>query len=354
MRLVLCFAVAGCVTGGEPELSNVGDHVAIVGEELRIDLDGTDPDGDKLTYGFRAPVGVPDLENRASISLTPSGAGVFRWTPLAADLGDHAVDFTVNDGSSEVVVTISITVVNSATSPIFRAPLGSGTTLDLDVRQCIDLDIVIEDHDTAQVTLSQREPAITGATLDQLGPQEGKWHWCPTALQRAVTRHTLVLEADDGQNPPTVKNFLVVLRGGADPAPACTDDAREDDDAEAQARATTFPSFSSTSNVTCENDDDWYKVPLFTGEVMTVNLTFEQANPQQDLDLHLFRDAVDLTPCDTAAPELCTVANGQSADSNERTVFTSPAGCNAGCDYFVVVRGYDGSSAPYAISIEIK
>jgi hypothetical protein len=352
MRLVFLLGLLGCVGGGAPQLSGVEDHVAVVGEELRIDLDGTDPDGDQLTYAFRAP-DLPDLADRAAVNIAPSGAGVFRWTPLASDLGEHALDFTVSDGTHEIVVTITITVVNSVTSPIFRAPLGSGTTLDLDASQCVDLDIVVEDLDTAQVTITQAEPAIPGATLDQVDGQTGTWRWCPDAEQRSVSRHTLVLAADDGQNPPTLKNYIIVLRGGADTAPTCTDDASEDDDSSAQARPTTFPSFSSTGNVTCTDDDDWYAVPLFTGEKMIVNLTFTQSNLQEDLDLHRYKDEVDETPCDADDPLPCSIANGQSADSNEHTEFTVPTGC-APCDYFVVVRGFDGSSAPYAISIEIQ
>src|SRR5690348_6165827 len=97
--LVLPFVcLVSCVTGGAPELANVTDHVAIVGTELRIDLDGTDPDGDALSYGFRTPADLKDLHDRATVSQAPSGAGVFRWTPLASDLGEHSIDFQVSDG----------------------------------------------------------------------------------------------------------------------------------------------------------------------------------------------------------------------------------------------------------------
>ena len=43
--------------------------------------------------------------------------------------------------------------------------------------------------------------------------QTAKWHWCPTRAQEGDSRYTLVLAADDGENPKTVKNYLVVLRG---------------------------------------------------------------------------------------------------------------------------------------------
>lgn len=352
MRIFATLLLVGCVTGGgAPELSGLEDQVAIVGQELRIDLDGTDPDGDRLAYDFHAPVELRDLASRTSLSVAPSGAGVFRWTPIAADLGEHAFDFVVSDGVNDTVMTITIEVVVSAGAPIFRSPLGTGTTLDLSKAACIDLDVVIEDADTAAVTLTQEAPIIAGAALEQLDGTRGTWHWCPTTAQQAESRHTLVLGADDGDTR-TIKNYLVVLRSGT--TTTCTDDSREDDDTAAQARATTYPTFSSSSNMTCSNDDDWYKVPLYTGEVMTVDLTFVQSTPSQDLDLHLYKDGVDLTPCDVGNPGACTIANGQSADSNEHTVVTVPAGCSIGCDYFVVVRGFAGSSAPYGMSIGIQ
>jgi hypothetical protein len=353
MRIAaLALILAGCLGGGSaPELANVTDPVAVVGTELVLDLDGTDADGDRLSYRFEAL--DLDLDGRASIALTPSGAGVFRWTPLAGDLGEHAIDFIVSDGDLETTVTVMITVVDPITAPVFRAPLGSGTTLDLDIASCLDVDVVVEDPDSAQVTLSRLD-AIGGATLDQRDGLSATWSWCPTVEQRAITRHTIVLAADDGEHPPTIKNYIIVLRGGGGPGPAiCTDDAREDDDTPAQARETSYPSHASTGDMVCAGDDDWYLVPLFTGEQLAVDLTFAQANPQEDLDLHLVRDGVDLTPCDVATPELCTIEHGQSADSNEHTAFTVPTGCDSGCDYYVVVRGYDGSSAPYAISITI-
>ena len=92
----------------------------------------------------------------ASVTVSPSGAGVFRWTPIAADVGQHAFDFVVSDGGNDTTVTITIDVksaIGSATSPIFRQPLGTDTTIDLAKSQCVDLNIVIEDQDKNPVQL---------------------------------------------------------------------------------------------------------------------------------------------------------------------------------------------------------
>src|SRR5262245_6607231 len=95
----LASAVAACGNGSAPELSGLTDQVAQVGVELQIDLDGTDPDGDRLEYGFSA-ADLPDVGSKARVTVSPSGAGVFRWTPLGSDVGEHAFDFTVSDGGN--------------------------------------------------------------------------------------------------------------------------------------------------------------------------------------------------------------------------------------------------------------
>jgi hypothetical protein len=662
----------------------LSDQVAQVGTELTIDLEGTDADGDRLKYSYKAP-DLHDLDGHAMITVSPSGAGVFRWTPLAADIGSHPFDFVVSDGGNDTTVTINIDVksaIGSQTAPVFRQPLGTGTTVDLSKNNCVDLNVVVEDQDTAMVKIGQEEPKIDGATLMAQDGQSADWKWCPTKAQQGEERYTLVLSADDGDNPKTIKNYLIVLRGeggGGDSCPGtapvishtpsdqttrldlsptatisddkglkdaplfyysttnpgtspdlstmtqvsmaltsgdatngeytasvpnpvasmadgasatvyyvivadddddtmgtcdhttqsqvyqmavtaggsstaglcmactadtqcgdgnecvyvgsmgdsyclqgcgagcptgytcstdsiwsvdgaqapqcvpqsgscsapqgaceddtwevndsrsdasanpeltvntydlvscpsttsdtranddwfkivvaqdsrvdlqlagngetdldlhlyhsdgtvvtasttstpdeeintclkaatyyvkvngygharseylldyassaescdstCTDDASEDDDTFSQARATTYPDYSSTGNEICPNDDDWYKVTLYAGETMTIDLTFTQTTSDQDLDLHLYQNSLDLWPCDINDPSQCSVAHGQGSTSNEHATFTADTSCTSGCDYDVVVRGWNGSTNAYGITIGIQ
>jgi hypothetical protein len=134
----------------------------------------------------------------------------------------------------------------------------------------------------------------------------------------------------------------------------CVDDAKEDDDTYSQARATTYPTFSTTANTICPNDDDWYKVKLFSGEHLTMDLAFTQTTSAGDLDLHVYKDSVDQWPCTEANPSTCTTAHGQGAVSNEHAVFTAPASCTSGCDYYVVVHGWDGSTNTYGLTLGIQ
>ncbi|MGE3547790.1 MAG: putative Ig domain-containing protein, partial [Kofleriaceae bacterium] len=226
---VACLATAvACGTGAPPELNGLTDQIAQVGVELKIDLYGTDPDGDQLSYSYES-AGL-NLEGHAGLSISPSGAGVFRWTPLATEVGVHAFDFTVSDGGNDTTVTITIEVksaIGAATAPLFRQPLGSGTTLDLSKNECVDLDVLVEDQDTAQVTIAQEDPVIEGSILEQTGGQAATWSWCPTRAQESEDRYTLKLSADDGENPKIIKNYLVVLRSG--PGNNCPGNAPEID-----------------------------------------------------------------------------------------------------------------------------
>lgn len=214
LSLLLATVVAGCTGGGAaPEFDDPGKIIAQVGTQLSLTLIATDEDGDELDFAFAST--IPDLQTRAQLTRSPSGAAIFRWTPQAADVGDWFVDFTASDGDNDTVLTVEIDVrsaIGGAGAPVFREPLGTGTTLDLEAATCLDVEIVIEDQDSTSVTLAQEEPIIEGAELTGSG-LTGMWHWCPTMDQiDAADRYTLTLSADDATNAKTIKDYLIVLR----------------------------------------------------------------------------------------------------------------------------------------------
>jgi hypothetical protein len=212
---------AGCATGNvPPELEPVADQRAEVGTELRIELVAHDGDGDGV--GLRVDADVPELDGRASLTRT-AGGGVFRWTPRATDVGVWRLDFVASDGMEDATVTVRVEVVaalGERSAPHFTAPLGAGSTLDLARSDCFDLDIAIDDQDSASVAIAEEEPRIAGATLTSTGGLGGHWRWCPSPEQiAAADRYTLVLSADDLANPRVDKHFLLVLR--RPPATGC-------------------------------------------------------------------------------------------------------------------------------------
>jgi hypothetical protein len=205
--------LAACGGGSAPEIHGLSDQVATVGQELVIQIDGTDADGDRITYGVHADV---SLQGTAMMTTAPSGMGVFRWTPLAEHVGTHTFDFTASDSSNTTTVTIQIDVrAANGSAPIFRQPLGTGTVL---TTACANLEIVVEDQDSTSVTIAQEPPVIDGAQLSVTGGLAATWQWCPTAAQIAASnRYTLELSADDGENPKTIKDYVIVLGSGGTP-----------------------------------------------------------------------------------------------------------------------------------------
>jgi hypothetical protein len=217
--LLLLYVLAACGNGEPPDIVGLGDQIAVVGQQLVLELDGVDPDGDNLVYRVEADI---PLEGNATMTQTPTGTGLFRWTPIASNVGAHTFDFTVSDGDNDTTVSITIDVrAASGGVPIFRQPLGAGRVVNLANEPCIMLDVVIEDQDTAQVTIAEEEPLIAGATLNQLDGQSATWRWCPAPAQVAESdRYTLVLSADDADNPKTIKMYVLVLSGGGNGPPS--------------------------------------------------------------------------------------------------------------------------------------
>jgi hypothetical protein len=212
------FLAFGCDSGSPPDIQGLSDQVATVGHEISIALDGTDPDGDRLTYSVKADIA---LEGVASITETPGGMGMFRWTPLAGDAGMHTFDFTVSDGKHDTTVSIVIDVREAVgAAPVFIQPLGAGTVFNPAMAPCISVDIVIMDQDTANVDIAQEDPVIDGAMFMQIDGQTASWKWCPTPAQiTAQSRYTLELSADDHDNAKTIKDYVIVLQDGGSTTP---------------------------------------------------------------------------------------------------------------------------------------
>jgi len=209
---------AACGNGEPPDILGLGDQVAVVGQQFVLELDGVDPDGDNLLYTVAADI---PLDGNATMTQTPAGKGLFRWTPIASDVGLHGFDFTASDGSNDTTITIQIEVrAASGSVPVFRQPLSAGRVVNLASEPCVMVDILVEDQDTAQVTITEEAPKIAGATFNQVDGTSAQWRWCPTPAQVAATdRYTLMLSADDGDNPKTPKSYVIVIAGsGSAPA----------------------------------------------------------------------------------------------------------------------------------------
>ncbi len=212
--LVALFAV-GCGGGGEPTIQAIADQTAEVGVETNIEIVASDPDGDPLAFTASCDT-ISDLNDRAHPpTFVPFGASsaYLRWTPLASDVGTHTFTVTASDGSSRGTRSFEITVSAGNAVPVFREPLGSGTTLDLSQQSCIEVDVVVDDPDSPNVDIFLEEPIEDGYEFNQDDTRAGTFSWCPSEKQiEGSERYTLNLAADDRAGHTGRKKYIIVLR----------------------------------------------------------------------------------------------------------------------------------------------
>jgi hypothetical protein len=212
--LLVSLVLVGCGKNYGPSLSPVGDHIAYVGARLDLRLIASDPDGDALSFSFSCA--TASIANRAHAG-NRGGEGYFSWTPIAVDVGEQQVDFTVSDGGLSDTQSSVITVKASTspdTAPVFRTPLGEGMTLNVSLQKCLSLDVLVEDSDSLQVDLSQLTP-IVGASIQSTGPYSAMFSWCPNAAQVAQRLFVLRFLADDHDNaavcPKVCKDYTILV-----------------------------------------------------------------------------------------------------------------------------------------------
>jgi len=209
-----CNAASGG-KGEGPRIATIEDQVAVVGETLELWIVATDPDGDPLRYRFETA--LAQAETTAAIGTAGGGRGLFTLTPMVEQIGEHYVDFLVDDGTHEDRYPVRIEVrsaVGSDATPVFRRPVGSGAVVQVEDDPCVELDVEVEDQDSAELTLRMADPVLMGSTLEVGGDGHvARWRWCPTPEQLATsTQHELVLVADDGESEPVEKRYVFVVR----------------------------------------------------------------------------------------------------------------------------------------------
>ncbi len=217
---IAMIAAAACAPNAPPEFLPLSPQQAVVGARFELEIQAYDPDGDRLSYGFVCP--TLRLEDRARL-LNYISKVKFTWTPLAGDVGTHQIDFTASDGAQTAVLSVKVQVKPAAageTAPVFRKPLGEGMTLDIKQTPCVQLPVLVEDPDDTAVDLRQRA-VIPGSTFKVTGGKSGTFTWCPTAAQAVTARWSLLLAANDHDNPPVYKDYIILITSIPPVAQAC-------------------------------------------------------------------------------------------------------------------------------------
>lgn len=204
LACILLCSLGGC-TNHPPDLQPIGPQTFAVGVRGEFEIRAFDPDGDDLRWDW-AMVGI-DISDRAQLKGLVDRA-IFTYTPRATDVGQHQLDITVSDGYALDLETIPVTVRPGSQKdgvPRFIRPIGAGTPFYVNQTKCLELDVLVEDPDSESVIIRQ-DPAIPGSQLQQAEAKAALFSWCPNASQLTVTRYTLHLTADDGENEPVRYN----------------------------------------------------------------------------------------------------------------------------------------------------
>jgi subtilase family serine protease len=93
-----------------PSLLPIVPKTYLEGDAIRIQLQGSDSENDRLTYTSNLLPG--------GSTLNPN-TGVFEWTPAFFQAGEYEIPFTVSDGKSSTTQTAKITILNVNAIPEF-------------------------------------------------------------------------------------------------------------------------------------------------------------------------------------------------------------------------------------------
>ncbi|MSP62975.1 MAG: hypothetical protein EXR72_22095 [Myxococcales bacterium] len=213
-QLLFLSLLCGCGQSGGPTLEPLRPVTGAVGVELRIQLTATS--GGAIEFDYSAP-DLPDLKSRKlapGITVYAAGAAVFRWTPIAEDVGPHEIDFIATTDRERAVAPVVVTVLAGLdAAPVFRVPVGEGTTLELGRNPCAEVDVLVEDTDSTELEVGLEPPLVPNADYAPATATTGSLRFCPSPEQIAKTNlYALTLVADDGKNPRVFKPYTVVVR----------------------------------------------------------------------------------------------------------------------------------------------
>ena len=147
-------------TGGLAQLSAFAPHSVSVAHEVVIPLlaDGTGEE--PLTWEWRSREN-PELTTRLSrptLSTYSGGRALWRFTPLATDVGPLSIEFSAQSGPLAGSLELGFTIESGGDPPQFREPVGEGTTLDLRMMPCSAVSVVVESSSSPQVELLRVHP----------------------------------------------------------------------------------------------------------------------------------------------------------------------------------------------------
>jgi hypothetical protein len=118
-----------------PELAEIADLKVTEGDEIKVDTEATDPDGDEVTITFSTPLGAQDG----------------KWTTKQGDAGTYEVEVTATDGEKEAKETFKIIVQSLNKAPVISL---ASTTINVDEGETVMIDAEITDPENDELTIT--------------------------------------------------------------------------------------------------------------------------------------------------------------------------------------------------------
>ena len=209
LPLILALSLLGCGARGGASLDPIGPQTAVVGVELGVMLRAG---ASHAAFAFDSDLDMSDRHLVPTITPYANGEAMFRWTPLASDLGDHAFTFRVTADGVQASEPVTIHVVPGDSPITFRSPVGEGTTLDLGRAPCAVVPLLVDDTTGTVVTLESASVLPDGASISADGPLSGQLRFCPSkTLAQAQSIFPFTIVATDDGGARTEKRYTIVL-----------------------------------------------------------------------------------------------------------------------------------------------
>ncbi|MFH1133670.1 MAG: NosD domain-containing protein [Nanoarchaeota archaeon] len=179
-----------------PDLMPVGDQVITELEQLVIQLNATDKDGDNLSYAVSG--------NLSGDYALDTVSGLFSWTPDYAAQGDRSVTFNVTDGMYSDGEHIIVHVLNRN-----QAPVLFDSSFAVHAGEPIQLTLNASDPDEDTLVFGTNASAVLRSPF-QFNPQTGYFFWWPNASDIGV--YDVLINVTDGEFVDDANLHIVVMQ----------------------------------------------------------------------------------------------------------------------------------------------
>lgn len=210
-RLACLLTLIGCGDGVQRiEMRISAPLLPRVGVEMGVPLHAY-AGGQQVEWSWRSLTN-PELTSRRrrpTLTVYTGGTAVWRWNPIAEDFGQQEIEFTARAGPTSGTETITFDIAEGGDPPVFREPIGEGTTIE--PGKCAQVKVIIESTIALLADLTLRDPPAN-ATINRSGDLTFDLSFCPTAAQILEERVYPLLLVANADPFVITKAYVIVVR----------------------------------------------------------------------------------------------------------------------------------------------